>query len=294
MPLIDIAEKLNKPPGTVRGWKSRYKWDDYLKEKNETKNATLQKKKRNVTKNIATNKNEKKAKDKAEEEIFENDSLTDKQQLFCIYYLKYFNATKAYQKAYQCSYNTAMVEGHRTLRNPNIKQEIERLKKARLEGIQLDSQAIIQKYIDIAFADITDFLSFGQKEITITDEKGRPSLDYQGEPMTRVINYVDFKNDYEVDGTIISEVSMGKDGIKVKLHDKMKALEWLTENLDLFPGAKSQLTKSRINSEKMKVKKLQIEIDNMTGDKEGQETEDWVKAIQDIAAKRKKESDKNE
>lgn len=208
--------------------------------------------------------------------------------------MKYFNATKAYQKAYQCSYNVANVEGHRHLVKPSIKQEIERLKKSRLEGIQLDSQAIIQKYIDIAFADITDFLSFGQKEITITDETGRPLLDYQGEPMTRVINYVDFKNDYEVDGTIISEVSMGKDGIKVKLHDKMKALEWLTENLDLFPGAKTQLTKSRINSEKMKVKKLQIEIDNMTGDKEGQETEDWVKAIQDIAAKRKKESDKNE
>lgn len=46
--------------------------------------------------------------------------------------------------------------------------------------------------------------------------------------------------------------------------------------------------------QELRVKKLQIEIDNMTGDKEGQETEDWVKAIQDIAAKRKKESDKNE
>ena len=293
MPLIEIAEKLNKPPGTVRGWKSRYKWDNYLDGKHGKGSVTLQNKKRNATKNIVTNKNEEQAKDKVEKEILENNNLTDKQQLFCMYYLKYFNATKSYQKAYQVDYMTANAHGYKLLSNVVIKAEIERLKRARLEGIQLDSQAIVQKYIDIAFADITDFLSFGQKEITATDEMGTPLLDHEGNPMMKVINYVDFKNDNEVDGTIISEVSMGKDGIKVKLYDKMKALEWLSENLDLFPGAKSQLTKSRIESEKMKVKKLEVEIDNMTSDKDGQESEDWVNAIKEIAAKRKKESGKD-
>lgn len=36
-----------------------------------------------------------------------------------------------------------------------------------------------------------------------------------------------------MDGTIISEVSKGKDGIKVKLADRMKALQWLSDHMDL-------------------------------------------------------------
>ena len=36
-----------------------------------------------------------------------------------------------------------------------------------------------------------------------------------------------------VDGTIISEVKMGKDGASVKLNDRMKALQWLTDHMDL-------------------------------------------------------------
>lgn len=41
--LIEIAEALGLPEGTVRSWKNRYKWD-------EGSNATLQKSKRNVAK----------------------------------------------------------------------------------------------------------------------------------------------------------------------------------------------------------------------------------------------------
>lgn len=62
-------------------------------------------------------------------QIIENPDLTDKQRLFCVYYSRCFNATKAYQKAYGCSYETAMVEGSSHLRNPKIKSEIFHLKQ---------------------------------------------------------------------------------------------------------------------------------------------------------------------
>ena len=39
--LIEIAQLLGVPEGTVRSWKNRYKWDG-------SDNATLQKQKRNV------------------------------------------------------------------------------------------------------------------------------------------------------------------------------------------------------------------------------------------------------
>jgi phage terminase small subunit len=37
-----------------------------------------------------------------------------------------------------------------------------------------------------------------------------------------------------VDGTLISEISKGKDGIKIKLLDQMKAMQWLTDHMDLL------------------------------------------------------------
>ena len=50
-------------------------------------------------------------------------------------------------------------------------------------------------------------------------------------PMT--ISYVNIKNAGEVDGTLLSEVSKGKDGVKVKLADRMKAIQWISDHMDL-------------------------------------------------------------
>lgn len=97
-------------------------------------------------------------------QIIENPDLTDKQRLFCVYYSRCFNATKAYQKAYGCSYETAMVEGSSHLRNPKIKSEILKLKQERLNREFLSEADIFQKYMDIAFADITDYVEFGIEE----------------------------------------------------------------------------------------------------------------------------------
>ena len=56
-----------------------------------------------------------------------------------------------------------------------------------------------------------------------------------------------------MDGTIISEVSKGKDGIKVKLADRMKALQWLSDHMDLATEkqrAEIALLKSRADASK--------------------------------------------
>ena len=75
----------------------------------------------------------------------ENPDLTDKQRLFCIYYVRCFNATKAYQKAYGCSYEIANVEGYKNLVKPSIKAEILRLKQERLNREFLSEADIFQK-----------------------------------------------------------------------------------------------------------------------------------------------------
>jgi phage terminase small subunit len=251
-----IAEQLGVPEKTIGAWKSKDKWIDMF-------NGVLQTKIRSTPKK------------KKLDPVIESDELNEKQKLFCIYYLKSFNATKAYLKAYGCAYTTAAVEGHRHLKNPKMKSEIDRLKAERQQELHISGEDIIQKYIDIAFADITDFATFGKKEVEAMGAFG-PLKDEEDNPIMVEINYVDFKDSLEVDGTIITEVKKGKDGVSVKLADKMKALDMLTKYFDFLP----EHQKRRLEEEKVKV-----EIEKIQGDKGA--SEDWVAALKEVAEKRK-------
>jgi Phage terminase, small subunit len=244
----DIAAKYNVSLNTVKSWKTRYKWDRkgvHTKEK-----VCTQKDGRHIN-------NKKESKLEAVTEL-ENSELTDKQRLFCIYYIKYFNATKAYQKAYECSYVVANVNGPRLLVNASVKNEIKGLKANKLNRVLLSEDDIFQKYIDIACTDINDFMEFGQKEVPIINPKtGEQITDEDGRPLTYTIDYAHFKDSSEVDGTLISEVSKGKDGAKIKLQDKMKALQWLSDRMDLLPTA----TRENLKLENQKVRQIQEKID---------------------------------
>lgn len=240
--LKDLADKHNIKLGTLKSRKSREGWT----RGRPKKDATKSKKVATIKKKDATPKQVEK------EPVIISNELTDKQKLFCLYYLKYFNATKAYQKAYDCTYLTARVEGSRNLAKPNIKKEIDRIKNERLNNIALDGQSVLQKYIDIAFADITDFAVFGKKEVQEIGMFG-PMKDEDGNPIMREVNYVDFKESSEVDGTIITEVKQGKDGISVKLADKMKALDFLMKYTDLLN--ENELKQLKVERERIAIRK---------------------------------------
>jgi len=228
--LKDLAEKHGIKLGTLKSRKSREKWSRDAPRKDATKiKKVATSKKRDATK--------KQVKKNAEQVLLENDELTDKQKLFCLYYVKYFNATKAYQKAYGCDYHSAMANGSRLMRNDKIAAEIERLKAEQAAAINLDAQAVLQKYVDIAFADITDYVEFG-REKAMDPETG---VEYE-------VNRVKLKDSAEVDGTIVTEVKQGRDGVSVKLADKMKALEFLAKYVDLL----SESDRRRLQDEKIK------------------------------------------
>lgn len=224
--LVEIAAKLGLPEGTVRRWKNAYDWGSERSQKRSDKNSERSdktRKKQVIAKEV--------------EEIINAPDLTDKQRLFCIYYIRSFNATKAYQKAYECSYDVANAEGYKLLVNPCIADEIRSLKQSRLNREFLDEHDIFQKYMDIAFADITDFVEFDCTEQPVIGAFG-PVTNKDPEtgeeiPVTAMVNAVRIKSSSDVDGTLISEISQGKGGIKIKLSDRMKAIEWLANHMDL-------------------------------------------------------------
>lgn len=236
----DIAAKYGVSINTVKSWKKRYAWSRDKKEC--TKKGCTQNKK-------GAHKKEAVAEDV--EQVMENDQLTDQQRLFCLYQSRMFNYTKAYQKAYPgCSYASAAVLGSRLMKNPVIRKEIEQLKQNRLNREMLDESDIFQKYMDIALADMTDYAEFGNE--TYQDPDTGKELKY---------SFVHLKDSDAVDGTLISEVSKGKDGAKIKLLDKMKAMQWLTDHMNIAT-----------NEQRAKIELLKAQRDKLTGN--NQEIED--------------------
>lgn len=187
------------------------------------------------------------------EEDNEDGSLTEKQRLFVMEYLRDFNATRA-AMAVGYSKKTAYAIGWENLRKPNVQAEIKRQKETMADDLGMSVQRIIAEYMKIAFADISEYVEFGQKDELLFDTEGKPAIDpATGEQMTYKRNFVAFRSSEEVDGTLISEVKQGKDGVSVKLHDKMKALA----ALEKYMGFMTEEQRLKVEMMKLEVEKKQ-------------------------------------
>jgi phage terminase small subunit len=197
MLLKDIASQLGVSESQIRKWKNQDKWE-------QSGMVTLPNTKSNVTKPQAPVTAEEKS---LVESVMANEALTEKQRLFCLYYVKCFNATKAYQKAYACSYETAGSNGYALLQNTAITAEIKRLKQNRLNQALLEPEDIFQKYLDIAFADMNDYMQIQNGMVLLKDSD-------------------------TFDGSVIKKVSSGKVDT-IELADRMRALDWLANHMDM-------------------------------------------------------------
>lgn len=254
----EIAEKYGVTINTVKSWKTRYKWS-----KDGKKVCTQNQKK------VCTQNDHKKEKaEEVVEKVIENADLTDKQRLFCMYYIRSFNATKAYQKAYQCSYGIAVANAYRMMENDGIRNEIQRLKQHRLNRELLDESDIFQKYLDIAFADITDYLEFGVEETPVMGLYGPIEVKdpNTGKKVTLMQkeNVVRFKSSSEIDGTILAEVKKGKNGDSIKLADRMKALQWLSDHMDLATEEqRARIAQIKAQTERLSAQPVENEDDGV-------------------------------
>ena len=236
--LIEIAKDLGLPEGTVRSWKNRYRWgmDD---------SATLHTKKRNAAKR-------KNRQDRAAVEdmlqVAEDADLTDGQRLFCLLFAMGDSATSAYQKAYECGYNTAMANASRLLRNAKVKKCVEDLKKDRFETQMFGENDIFQWHLDVARANITDFVEFGREVVPVMTIHG-PLIDKETKKQVmKEANYVRFRESAQVNGHVIKKVKLGKDGASIELYDAMKAMEWLADHMGMGTGAQQGIAQSIIET----------------------------------------------
>lgn len=207
-----------------------------------------------------TKKSTKAEKEIEVEEQEQKSELSSKEILFCIYYTQYHNKTKAYQKAYACKYESAHANAWKLWQKKAIQEMVDEMLEQQRNEAKLKAEDIFNKFIDIAFANMHDYVKYGSQEMIITD-KGKPLYkeNDDGEliALTEMQNYVEFQDSEDLDGSIVTEVKQGKGGVSIKLADRVRALDWLSKHFAEFNP-----------EQQARVEKLQAEIKHMKGEDE--------------------------
>lgn len=172
--------------------------------------------------------------------------LTAQQELFAREYVIDNNAKQAAIRA-GYSEKTAQEQGSRLLSNVKVLELVETHRKKREIRTDVTADRVIKELAKIAFSDLNEFVEVSK------DGK------------------INVKPSDQVDGTVLSEISesVTTNGRtkKVKLHDKMKALELIGRHLAMFTD------------------KQEIKIDKTV--------EENIEAVNQLKELRKKTTDEN-
>ena len=147
--------------------------------------------------------------------------LTVKQFIFCSEYVKDFNGTQAAIRA-GYSKKTARNQANRLLTKVHIQKEIKKLTEKHLKKNEMTADKAFELMCKHATYDIKSVMDVVQ--IKLKDLLDREYIE----------DHVQLNDWKDVDGTLISEIQQTKDGIKVKLPDRQKALEQIGKVLIMF------------------------------------------------------------
>lgn len=207
----EIADKYRVTINTVKSWKQRYNWTREGAEKKTSVCTQTEKSmhtKKEVQKIEETNLEEK------DFEYVDDDGLTDKQRLFCYYYMKSFNAHQAAIKA-GYSENYARSRVYDMLANVSIKKFLNKLKEQQKTEFFMSGERLLTRHSQIAFSDMNDFIN---PDGTLKEN---------------------------IDGTLIKKITVKSasseddtgyktnNTVSIELEDRKESLKFLTEYLGL-------------------------------------------------------------
>lgn len=150
--------------------------------------------------------------------------LTPKQMRFVDEWLIDFNGKQAAIRA-GYSAKTAEATAARLLRNVKVQAEISRRQKDLQRRTEVTQDRVVKELARIAFADMTDY---AQVETRMIEKDDGTEASYQA---------VALKETAELSAeqrAALAGIKQGANGIEVKLHDKIKALELLGRHIGMF------------------------------------------------------------
>jgi phage terminase small subunit len=175
------------------------------------------------------------------------DRLTDKQARFCEEYLKDLNSTKAALRS-GYSAKTCRAIGCENLTKPIIQERIRKKIKQISEDNEITVERIVKEIASAAFSNVADLFDESgnlkdMKELEREVAAAISSIDIS-EISTAAISSID-----------ISEISTAQGEIgtttKIRLWDKLKALEMLARYMRIFEGEKAPETATQVNIAQM-------------------------------------------
>lgn len=140
-------------------------------------------------------------------------ALTAKQERFVAEYLIDLNATQAAIRA-GYSEKSAHVIGPENLGKPIIAAAIAEAQAKRSERTQITQDMVLAEIARIGFSDLRKAVSWSGQTVTL-------------------------KHSEELDddtAAAVSEVALTQSGLRIKMHDKLSALEKLGKHLGMFGG----------------------------------------------------------
>lgn len=182
------------------------------------------------------------------------EGLTEKQIKFCEVYVLNYNISIALRKAgYESETSGA---AYRIRQKPGCKRYIQWLKARMLHDTLVTGADIINQWIKIAFADMTDFVDVNKFGIALKPVR-------------------------EMDGQLVKSIKSGRDGISIELYDKLKALDSLAKYTDDMPKDYKQ----RIEERKLELLEQEFELKKSIYDMENKAEEDdgFVEALKESA-----------
>ena len=106
--------------------------------------------------------------------------MNKKQELFCLEYLKDFNATRAYKEVYWVKQKTAEVQWCKMLSNPKVSEYLKGKAEEKLKKADVTAERVIQSLVEVAnrcMQKVPVMMKWGIQAIEIIkDENGNEQL----------------------------------------------------------------------------------------------------------------------
>lgn len=182
------------------------------------------------------------------------EGLTEKQIKFCEVYVLNYNISIALRKAGYESETSGVA--YRIRQKPGCKRYIQWLKARMLHDTLINGEDIINQWVKIAFADMTDFVDINKFGITLKPVR-------------------------EMDGQLVKSIKSGRDGVSIELYDKLKALDSLAKYTEDMPKDYKQ----KIEERKMELMEQEFELKKSIYDMENKIEKDdgFVEALKQSA-----------
>lgn len=178
--------------------------------------------------------------------------LTDKQRAFVAEYLIDLNATQAAIRA-GYSVKTAEQQGYQLLQKTSVATKIAEAQAKRAERTEITQDRVLQELAKIGFSDIRKVVKWGSRLVERpVDEDAEASEHLEDQPhggsLKRrrtgddgsdafYVTTVEMLDSAEIDdatAAVVAEVAQTKEGVRIKLHDKLGALTQMGRHLGMF------------------------------------------------------------